>query len=65
MISAGFALASLLLACLCIAAVYALISGQRPGRFGRELLVGFGLMVGGILVLAGVIELLPVIFGGA
>jgi hypothetical protein len=62
MIGLGFTLLTLLAACLCISLVYALISGQHPSRFPREVVMGFGLMVGGVLALAVVIELLPVIF---
>ncbi|MBI4872861.1 MAG: hypothetical protein HY814_15010 [Candidatus Riflebacteria bacterium] len=62
MIGLGFTVLTLVLACLCISLVYALISGQHPSRFPREILMGFALMVGGVLALALVIELLPVIF---
>ncbi|MBI2943357.1 MAG: hypothetical protein HYY25_04080 [Candidatus Wallbacteria bacterium] len=62
MIGIGFTLATLVAACLCIAIVYGLISGQHPSKFGREIAIGFGLMFGGILLLAVVVELLPVLF---
>ena len=62
MIGPGFTLLMLVLACLAISFVYALISGQHPSRFGRETLVGFGLMFGGILLLAVIVEILPILF---
>ncbi|MBI3894104.1 MAG: hypothetical protein HY303_21505 [Candidatus Wallbacteria bacterium] len=62
MIGIGFTLAALVTACLCISLVYALISGQHPSRIPREVVVGFGLMFGGILLLAAVVELLPILF---
>ena len=56
-------LAALVIACLAISIVYALLSGQHPSRFGREIVVGFGLLFGGMVLLAGVIHVLPLLFG--
>lgn len=62
MIGFGISLVALTAACFLISLVYALTSGQRPGRVWRETLSGFGILFGGVLLLALLIEVLALIY---
>jgi len=63
MIPFWFSFGFLALACLIVSIVYALISPGTPDKVARETLLGFGMTLGGIVLLALFVVLVPWILG--
>lgn len=62
MITWWFALTCLAIACVVVSVVYALTSPGRPEHMVKETVHGFGMMLGGILLLALCIKLISTVF---
>lgn len=62
MITWWFALICLAIACLVVSLVYAMTSPGRPEHMAKETVHGFGMMLGGILLLAVCIKIISFVF---